>query len=191
MKLILAILEFFFPKKLPVEMEYVPITVIPLPPEPLPPKPEPIMEDWNTAKSAYRATRILCDFMGVPYKKTYLIEGRYFSLKDIICACIYQESGFKNYKSEGNPTMFQNKANGVIWSTDWGIAQINDHKGWHIGPGLYFSSVQDVLANPQKAVRYMILMALAGRLSLWSSYKFKDYVKHLRPGSPMWDLAVD
>lgn len=191
MNWLLAIIGFFFPKKKVDEMEYIPPVIIPLPPEPLPTKPEPMPEvfDWTTAQGAYHATRVLCDTMGVPYAKTYLVEGRYYSLKDIICACLFQESGFLNYKAPGVPTKFDNKSGGVIWSTDWGIAQINDHKGWHIGPGLYFSSVDDVLTHPPKAVGYLIKMALAGRLSLWSSYKFKDYVPHLRPGSPMWKLA--
>src|SRR3990167_5260477 len=45
---------------------------------------------------------------------------------------------------------------GKIWSTDWGLVQVNDTKNWHIGKGLRFSSVEDVLTNPEKAVRWVI-----------------------------------
>lgn len=147
----------------------------PLPsPAPIPPK-----LSWRTAPEAYLSTRILCDEYGLSLAN-----------KNIICACIYQESNFLNYLRPGVPTKFENRdeATGRVWSTDWGICQINDTKGWHIGPGLPFPSVQYVLDNPEKAVRYMIRMFQKGKLSLWSSYKFGHYKKWLKPGSPMWAL---
>lgn len=161
-----------------------------VPNKPAPPKPTPSPQvapkpvsgaklDFSTAKSAYHSTRVLCDEYGLT-----------LSEKNVICACIYQESNFLNYRAPGKPTKFENKdeKTGHVWSTDWGIVQINDTKGWHIGPGLPFSSIQNVLDNPEKAVRYMIRMYKAGKLSLWSSYKFGHYKKWLLNNSPMWLL---
>lgn len=134
---------------------------------------------WETQKGAFKLTRIMCDGAGLTLQE-----------KDVICACIYQESTFLNHVRPGVPTKFENKdkETGKVWSTDWGICQINDTKGWHIGPGLQFPSVQYVLDHPEKAVAYMIKMQKAGKLSLWSSYKFGHYKKWLSPTSQMWSL---
>ena len=159
------------------------ISFDPRPPEPLPPVPVPptVPENeelkWGTAKEAYHSVRVLCDEAGLSLAQ-----------KNLICACIYQESGFLNYRAPGVPTKFENKEDSKVWSTDWGICQINDTKGWHIGPGLPFPTVGYVLDHPEKAVAYMIKMLRMGKLFLWSSYKFGDYKQWLVPSSPMWKL---
>lgn len=157
----------------------------PVPPPTPPPAPKPAPKpvyDFSTPKAAYRSTRMLCDEMGVPYAKTLLINGKKYSRKDRICACIYQESGFKNTAKYEN----KDPKTGQVWSTDWGIVQVNDH--YHIGKGKTFPSLQYLLDNPEKAVRWMIKMELAGELRLWSSYKFGHYKKWLTDNSPMWKL---
>lgn len=150
-----------------------------LPPEPPKPVEPPAPKySWTTQKGAYKLTRIMCDEMGLTLTQ-----------KNILCACLYQESRFMNRYPNGKPVTNANVGrDGKIWSTDWGIAQINDTKGWHIGPKLPFPSVQYVLDHPEKAVEYMIKMYKAGKLNLWSSYKFGHYKKWLLPNSPMWGL---
>lgn len=149
----------------------------PLPPVATPTAP-PAAFQWDTAKHAYHSVRVICDEMGLSVEQ-----------KNVLCACIYQESTFLNYRAPGVPTTNKNRRpDGTLSSTDWGICQINDTKGWHIGPGLSFPSVQDVLDNPEKAVRYMVRMYKAGKLGLWSSFKFGHYKKWLATSSPMWAL---
>lgn len=137
---------------------------------------QPVAEtlDWSTPQGAYHATRVICDELGLTLEQ-----------KNIVCACIYQESQFSN-KAVGRN---KDPETGKVWSTDWGIFQVNDHKGWHIGKGLRFSSVQDVLDHPEKAARWMIgVMKTTGKLQPWASYTTGAYKKWLSPASPMWLL---
>ena len=119
--------------------------------------------------------------MGLSLEKNIVLEDLgHFYPKDIVCACIYQESRFKNSAVGKNKT-----------STDWGIVQVNDTPGWHIGPGLRFKSVQDVLDNPEKTVRWMIsVMKETGKLQPWASYTSGVYKRWLVDKSPMWLLKV-
>jgi hypothetical protein len=93
------------------------------PPAPVLPPPEPVKAplSWEVPKEAFKLTRIMCDELGLTYEQ-----------KNILCACIYQESGFKNRKADGSPIINQNAdSSGKVWSTDYGICQVNDY--WHIG----------------------------------------------------------
>lgn len=141
-------------------------------PEPVaPPEPEPAPKPlrWSTPQEAYHSTRVICDEIGLTLEQ-----------KNIVCACIYQESQFKNNAVGKNKT-----------STDWGLVQVNDTPGWHIGPGLRFKSVQDVLDNPEKAVRWMVqTMKDTGKLQPWASYTSSAYQQWLSTGSPMWKLKT-
>lgn len=128
---------------------------------------------FDTPQNARHSVRLICDEM-LPLKRTVLVNGRYYLPKDVICACIEQESQFRNSAKNYN-----RNAAGKITSTDWGICQINDTPGWHIGPGLAFPSVEYVVAHPEEAVRYMIRMFKAGKLSLWVSYKSGAYERYL------------
>ncbi len=147
-------------------------------PKPQPPMPEPTPTPapeqllWDTPQHAFHAVRVLCDDLGLSVDE-----------KNLICACVYQESGFKN------TAKFENKSDGVVWSTDWGICQINDH--FHIGPGKDFKSVDYVLANPDAAVKWMIRMYKGGQLRQWVSYSSGAYKRWLKPGSPMWALRTN
>lgn len=125
--------------------------------------------DFSYPKAARHSTRVICDE-----------EGLNLARKNTICATIMGESEFYNYIN-GEPLKRLNfKKDGVtLSSTDWGICQINDTPGWHIGKGLYFESVQDVLSHPEKAIRYMIKMEKAGKLNLWIAYKSGAYKKYL------------
>lgn len=149
----------------------LPITPLPMPPEaPVVPVETPL--DWTSAKGAYHATRVTCDNLGLSLEE-----------KDIICECIYQESGFHNTAVNRN----KNSA-GIITSTDWGLCQINDW--FHIGPGKDFPSVQYVLDNPEKVVEYMINCYKHGQLKMWVSYSSGAYKQWGLPNSPMWKLRT-
>lgn len=147
-------------------------------PAPSTPAPAPLPAEiysWGTPKDAWHSVRVICDEMGLTYAQ-----------KNIVCACIYQESRFLT-----NPKPNQNKdpKTGLVWSTDYGIVQVNDH--FHIGPGKDFPSVQYVLDNPEKCVRWMVgIMKATGRLQPWSSYTSGAYLEWLKPESSMWALAI-
>lgn len=136
-----------------------------------PPNSDVLVPDWSIPKNAYHNTRVLCDLSGLTVEE-----------KNIICACVFQESRFLV-----NPKPNQNKdAQGKVWSIDYGIVQINDW--YHIGVHKDFPSVQYVLENPQKCVQWMIDMYKANRLGMWASYSSNAYRQWLLPASPMWLL---
>lgn len=129
---------------------------------------------WDTPKQAYHSTRVICDEIGLTFKQ-----------KEDLCACVFQESEFLV-----NPRPNQNKdlKTGKVWSTDYGIVQVNDY--WHIGKGKTFKSVKEVLTNPEKCIRWMAgIMKTTGKLQPWSSYTSGAYKKHLSTGSRMRLLA--
>lgn len=132
--------------------------------------------DFSTPKAAYHSVRVICDEMGLPLIKNVTVNGVTHYPKDIICACIWQESRFSN-KAVGRNAH----------SVDWGIVQIND-RIW-AGPGEPFSSAQDIVDHPEKAVRFMVHMYQKGKLSLWVSYSSGVYKQWLVHNSPMWGLA--
>ena len=125
---------------------------------------------WATPKQAWHSVRVLCDN-----------EGLSVSEKNLICAVIYQESGFKN------TAICRNKdKQGNITSSDWGICQVNDY--WHCGKGKTFPSAEYVVAHPEEAVRWMLKMYRLGLLKLWVGYSSGAYQKWLSPTSKMWLL---
>ena len=137
-----------------------PEQVIERPPKPVPPAPPKYL--FDTVQNARHSIRVICDEMNLTLYQ-----------KNVITACIEQESGFKNW------AVNKNIRNGKVSSTDWGICQINDTPGWHIGPGLTFPSVEFLLAHPEDAVRYMVRMMRAGKLDLWVSYSSGAYLKYM------------
>lgn len=130
------------------------------------PFPEPVAPKylWDTQRNTAHSVRVICDD-----------EGLNFANKDIITAVVAGESEFKNTAINRN----RNSA-GVVTSTDWGVCQINDY--WHVGKGKEFSSVDEILTKPEKAVRFMIRMSKAGKLNLWIAYKNGSYKKYLNGG---------
>ncbi len=120
---------------------------------------------WGDASSARLSVRKICDDENITYSHSL---GHTVSDKEIICACIRQESDFNK-----NATHSNKDRSGKIVSTDYGIAQINDF--YHIGVGKDFPSADYVLNNPEACVRYMIRMMKAGKLSMWVSYTSGAY----------------
>jgi len=158
--------------------------VIPSPapmPEPIPePTPVPVEKLlWDTPQQAYHSTRVVCDEVGLTFEQ-----------KEILCACVYQESGFKNYKAPGIPTTNGNKdKQGKVWSTDYGIAQVNDY--WNIGPGKPFPSVSYVLNYPEEVIRWMAgIYKRTGKLTPWASFTSGAYKQWLKSTSPMRALQI-
>lgn len=136
------------------------------PPEPITPPIEikpvsaPEILKWDNPKNARHSVRVICDEMGLSLNE-----------KNIITACIQQESNFNN-KAVG-----RNVKDGKLLSTDWGICQINDY--WHVGPGKKWASVKEILDNPEKAVRWMVTLYKQGKLNLWVSYSSGAYKKYM------------
>lgn len=116
---------------------------------------------WDTPQNAKHSVRVICDEMGMlPVNK------------DLICSVIEAESGFKNTATNKNLRL-----DGTVDSTDWGICQINDR--FHIGKGQTFPSVDYVLNNPDKVVKWMIEMFRAGHLNWWCAYTNNSYKNYL------------
>ena len=121
---------------------------------------EPAMYLWGTRDVARYSCRMIMDEWNLEWKE-----------KDLLCAVIEAESGFKiNAKNE-------NKKNGKVVSTDWGICQINDY--YHIGKGKSFASVDEVLNQPEKSVRFLVRQYKAGNLNWWIAYRNGSYRKFL------------
>lgn len=160
LKTIWAIIEEFFATK---------DVVVSTPPEApqssavvVTPQPAPISEYlWDTPENAKHSVRVICDE-----------EGLALADKNILCAVVEGESGFYNTAKNENK-----RADGTVSSIDWGICQINDR--YHIGVGKDFPSVDYVLANPDKAVRWMTKMYKAGLIDLWCAYSNGSYRKFL------------
>ena len=151
-----------------------PATVPQQPPAPPTPPAAPVYL-WDTHDDARHSVRLICDEEGLPLTPTVLIDGKLYLEKDVVCACIEQESHFLT-----NPKPNQNKdpKTGAVWSTDYGIVQVNDH--FHIGPGKDFPSVEYVIANPEACVRWMVrIMKATGKLQPWSSYTTGAFKKYL------------
>lgn len=148
------------------EMEHIPL------PEPQKtPVATPPRLLWDTPQHAYHSVRVLCDEAELTVEE-----------KNLICACIFQESAFMNTARNEN----RNTATGEVMSTDWGLCQVNDF--YHVGPGKDFPSVDFVLNNPAEVVNWMIACYKRGKLNMWISYSKGAYKQWLSPNSPMWAL---
>lgn len=137
----------------------------PMPTQPTKENPDVMLPWENKVGSANNRhnVRVLCDLAGLD-----------FHSKNIITACIEQESDF--YPLAKGPT----NQNGTH---DWGICQFNDgtirHIPLWIGQGAAFGNVQEVLNNPEKCVNLMIIEFKAGHINWWSSYSTGAYLKYM------------
>ncbi|WP_295133383.1 hypothetical protein [uncultured Reyranella sp.] len=140
-------------------------------PEPEPVVPPPPKFDWSTVASARHSVRVICDEEGMTVKD-----------KNDLCATVGAESGWQSYylsgPKKGQPVIRENTVSGgKVWSTDWGIAQINDH--YHVGPGKPFQSAQFILDNPEVCIRWMCKQWKAGNREWWIAFKNGSYRKYL------------
>jgi len=155
-------------------------------PPPAPqPNPDALQSPWSDPVIAHHNVRALCDLEGIT--GTEQINGTHWLKKDILTACVYQESQFRINAKHENTVMEdtgEKDANAKpilvrkVASTDWGIVQINDY--WHIGPGKDFPSVDYVLSNSELDVRYMCRYYKEhGHLNAWCSYSTGAFKQHL------------
>lgn len=168
--------SLFIPAPQPQPITPPPMPTPPPSPAPVPtPAPQPL--DWSTPQGAFHLTRVLADKLGLTVPQ-----------KNILCACIYQESHFLNRHSDGTPVVHVNRnPDGSAWSTDYGICQVNDY--FHIGAGKDFPTVAYVMDNPEEAVAWMAgVLKRTGALKPWDSYTSGAYKQWLVPTSPMWLL---
>lgn len=140
-----AVFTTQLPTEQPVEVTEPPVVLDPL-------------KDPSTAR---HAIRVIGDEMGLSVKE-----------KDLICAVIQAESGFKNTAKNEN----KNSA-GKVLSTDHGLCQINDF--YHIGAGKSFPSVQYVYDNPAEVVKWMIKQYKKGNLGWWIAYRSGAFQRYL------------
>ena len=138
--------------------------------------------DFSTPHNAYHSTRVLCDQMGLSLEHCVEVDGVMYQPKDIICACIYQESGFDN-----DAKCYNKNSKGIVTSVDVGVVQINSF--YHCGKRKDFPSTDYVIANPQKAVKWMIKCYQEGQLKMWVSFSSGAYKHWLKDNSPMWNLG--
>jgi hypothetical protein len=115
---------------------------------------------WDTPEHARYNVRKICDE-----------EGLSASEKNLICACIFQESNY-HVKAISKPNN-----DGTI---DYGLCQYNNGKNkqgkaYWIGEGAAFRDIDEVLNDPEKGVRLMIKMYKLGKLNYWSSYSTGAY----------------
>jgi hypothetical protein len=116
---------------------------------------------WNTPAAARHSVRVICDQ-----------EGLSWNDKNILDACVHVESGYNPLAIHPNKDI-----SGKVWSTDYGICQINDY--WNIGAGKTFPTSDFVLQNPEASVRFMCRMWKAGKQNLWASWTSGLYKQYL------------
>ena len=126
---------------------------------------------WDTPSHCFKSTRIMCDSAGLSVDE-----------KNEICYTIWGESEFIT-KAIGKP----NK-NGT---RDYGLGQYNDGENakdipFWIGKGATFSSIDEVLNNPEKNVRVMIQEYKNGHIGWW--YGHSGYTQERARTSKMWSL---
>lgn len=152
--------------------------VMPEPPKPTPmPTPKPILK-WDTVANSRHSVRVICDEEGLTVKQ-----------KNELCATVGAESGWQSYylsgPKKGQPVKLENKKGETVWSTDWGICQINSW--YNIKEGFNatdakkrpFPTAKYVLDNPEACVRWMCKMWKLGYAEWWIAYKNGSYKRYL------------
>lgn len=131
-----------------------------------------ILPNWHDQATARHNVRAICDLTGLTLEQ-----------KNILSACVYQESQFLNWHADSTPVIHPNYAfhqDGTKYtaSTDYGIVQVNDY--WHIGGGKDFVSVDYVMSNPELCVRWMArYYKQHGHLNAWCSFTSGAYKQWL------------
>lgn len=128
---------------------------------------------WTSVTNNKHNVRVICDQ-----------EGLTLEQKNTLCATVGGESGWQSYylsgPKKGQPVKLDNKDEaGNVWSTDYGICQVNTH--FWIGQGKEFPSVQYVLDNPEACIRWMAKLWKKGETyrNWWIAYKSGLYKQYL------------
>jgi len=120
---------------------------------------------WDNKVNVRHSCRVIMDEYGLRWGE-----------KDLLCACIQQESQF-NPRAIGKAN-----SNGTV---DYGLCQYNTGKNkttgqaYWIGVGADFKDINEVLDSPEKNVRIMVREYKKGNLKLWSSYITGAYKKFM------------
>jgi len=118
---------------------------------------------WDTREKSRHSVRLIADE-----------EGLSVFQKNELCATIACET---NNTFDPKITHQNKNAQGIVWSTDWGICQINDF--YWVGEGKLFPSGEYIQQNPEKCVRWMCGKWRANKMNLWGCYKNQGYKKYL------------
>lgn len=119
---------------------------------------------WTTPENCHHNVRVVCDLEGLTYNQ-----------KQILTACVRQESDFVT-------TATHNNTNNTI---DYGICQYNDGLNQHgvpywIGEGATFPNPAYVINNPLDCVQVMCrYLKATGNLNPWVSYASGEYKQWL------------
>ena len=165
---------------LPVQPVIPPPNVLSTPETPIVNPAPPVVPKylWDTPEQARHSVRVICDEEKLSWKD-----------KNDLCGTVGAESGWQSYyladiyrkgvlfRRKGDPVKLENIKNGIVWSTDWGICQINDW--YHIGDGKSFSSHQYVLDHPEECIRWMCRQWKAGNAHWWIAFKNKSYLSYV------------
>lgn len=146
------------PPSTPLETQNPTSTTPPQPPLEIPITPK---YEWGTPEKARHSVRVICDE-----------EGLNVADKNLICAVINCESGFKI------DAIHKNKdKSGNVLSIDYGIIQANSN--YYIGNGKPIVSIDEALNNPEKCVRVIISQFKKGRLKDWVCYSSGKYLNYI------------
>lgn len=130
---------------------------------------------WDTPQKARHSCRVIMDEMGITHKKM-IIGGKQYSMKDVLCATIKEESQF-------NPRAVGKK--NTDGTQDFGLCQFNNGKNkqgvpFWIGVGAAFKDVDDVFNNPEKNVRILVTETLKhGYPKWWKAFTSGAFKRHL------------
>lgn len=116
---------------------------------------EPPKYLWDNPTNVRHSVRVICDE-----------EGLTIGEKNVICACIHQESQFD--------TKAKNKNKDGSW--DLGLCQYNSY--WYVEKAKLITEDQ-AMNDPEFCVRLMIKRYRQGFLRDWVSYKSGAYKKYL------------
>jgi hypothetical protein len=138
--------------------------------------PDTLLPDWSVTVSAHHNVRVLCDLEGLSYVRNIPVvmpDGttQLWSQKDILTACVMEESGF-HINAVNHNYVFENGVR-ILSSTDNGLCQWNDYfHGKEITP-------DQALHDPEMAVRLMCSYWKTGKMAQWCSYSSGEYRKWL------------
>ncbi len=120
---------------------------------------------WDNPANVRHSCRVIMDEYNLSWAE-----------KDLLCACIEQESRFKvgaigSLNADG--------------TRDYGLCQFNNGvnketgEPFWIGKGADFASIDEVLADPSKNVRILVREYKKGNLKWWASYSTGAYKQFL------------
>lgn len=115
---------------------------------------------WDSPEASKHSFRVICDE-----------EGLNWGEKNLLCAVLMAESGFKMSAVNEN-----RNAKGEVTSRDWGIYQFNDY--WYIEK-MHLITIEQAKNDPEFGARLFIKRYKAGFLKDWVGYISGAYKLYL------------